>query len=111
MSPHFQAKMPRRVWEPIAGFPTYFVNRRGEIRNSRKQVMRTFMLHNGPSLTLSVKDEKTTVRVARIVGAAFCEDYADDLYPVFRNGKHHDCRACNLRWVTRSEIMKGTRKK
>ncbi len=106
----FKPKLSRRVWEPITGFPTYFVNRRGEIRNSRKQVLKTFIVNNGPSLTLSVKDEKTTVRVARIVGAAFCEDYADDLYPVFRNGNHRDCRACNLRWVTRSEIMKPRKK-
>lgn len=110
MSPQFQPKLSRRVWEPIEGFPGYFVNRRGEIVNTKKRILKTYFVSGGLAVTLSLKDEKTTVRIARIVGATFCDDYADDLYPVFRNGNHRDCRACNLRWVTRSEIMKPRKK-
>lgn len=90
-------------WLPIKGFPGYEVAPMGAIRRNGV-LLRTFMVSNGLSLTLSTNDEKTTVRLARIVGAAFCHDFHPSLVPVYLDGDRTNCRARNLKWVSRSEI-------
>lgn len=103
--------MKRAVWKTIPGFMgKYEVSDAGQIRRvGTGRVLKAYPSASGlgHALSLSVNDEKTTVRVARIVGAAFCPDFREDLYPVFRNGNTNDYRAKNLRWVPRSVVSKN----
>lgn len=111
MSPIFKAKPSSRIWKDIPGCPGYQISVRGQVRNPQRKPLKTFLASGGMMITITCGGDKTTFRIARLVGAAFCDDYAGDLYPMYLNGRKTDCRARNLRWVTRSEIMKGTRKK
>lgn len=102
--------MKKETWKPVPGFAPYEVSDLGNIRRGptgRNLKRQKSACGIGHMLTVSIKGEKTTVRVARIVGAAFCPDFREDLYPVFRNGNTNDYRAKNLRWVPRSVVSKN----
>lgn len=99
--------MKRPQWKPIPGFEAYEVSDQGRIRRvatGRVLKHQKAACGLGHMVTVSVRDEKTTLRVARVVGAAFCPDFAEDRYPVYRNGNTNDYRAKNLKWVPRAEV-------
>ena len=99
--------MKRPQWKPIPGFEAYEVSDQGQIRRvATGRVLKRQRPSSGAGhmVFVSVGDVKSTLRVARVVGAAFCPDFAEDLYPVFRNGNTNDYRAKNLKWVRRAEV-------
>jgi len=53
---------------------------------------------------VKIKTIPNSVRIARLVGAAFCPDFRADLLPKHINGDKTDCRAKNLLWVPRREV-------
>lgn len=102
--------MKRATWKPVPGFAgRYEVSDAGQVRRvSTGRILKPQKPSSGTGhmLFFSVRDEKTTVRLARLVGAAFCPDFAPEKVPVFRNGNTNDYRAKNLRWVPRSVVSK-----
>jgi len=99
--------MKKETWKPIPGFAPYEVSDLGNIRrgpSGRILKRQKSACGIGHMLTVSIKGEKTTLRVARIVGAAFCPDFDTEKVPAFRNGNTNDYRAKNLKWVPRSEV-------
>ncbi len=99
--------MKKETWKPVPGFVPYEVSDLGNIRRGptgRNLKRQKSACGIGHMLTVSIKGEKTTLRVARIVGAAFCPDFDPELVPTFRNGNTNDYRAKNLKWVSRSEV-------
>jgi len=47
------------------------------------------------------------LQVSRLVGAAFCPDYKSSLVAGHKDGDKSNCRASNLLWLTRSQLVKA----
>jgi hypothetical protein len=96
----------REQWATIAAFPDYQVSDRGRIRRASDGFI--YRLTTAPqgyrTLTLTIKRCPQTLRIARIVGAAFCPDYHRSLFPVYLDGQKANCAASNLKWVPRSAV-------
>ena len=97
-------------WRAIKGFRSYKVSNTGFVRRDGK-ILKTFYVSNGMSLTLSQDDEKTTKRVAHLVGAAFNRSYSANKVPVYRDGDRSNCNFLNLKWVKRSVVTKNGKEK
>lgn len=91
-------------WKKIEKSPTYEVSNLGRVRNSRGKILRMSFVSGGLAATLCVESEKTSVRLARLVGKAFCNGYRDDRYPIYKDGDNSNCAASNLKWVPRSKV-------
>lgn len=93
-------------WRPTH-LPGIEVSNEGRLRKGRR-FHYTFSTAKDGSLvrTITVAGIPNTVRLARLVGAAFCKDYNPDRYPVYKNGDRSDCRAANLRWVGRGKVQR-----
>lgn len=99
--------MKHRIqWKPVIGFEAYEVSNTGRVRraDNKRPIQRQKSHSRGHMIQLSSGGVRSTLRLARIVGATFCPDYREDRYPLFRNGDSSDYRARNLKWVPRSEI-------
>lgn len=91
-------------WTPIDGHPGYKVSSDGRILGKHGRTLRTSYVSGGLMFTVKRNGEDTTLRVARVVGKAFCPDYSPFLVPSYANGDRMDCRAKNLKWVPRGQI-------
>ena len=61
-------------WTPIDGHPGYKVSSDGRILGKHKRILRTSYVSGGLMFTVKRNGEDTTLRVARVVGKAFCPD-------------------------------------
>jgi hypothetical protein len=91
-------------WKPIKTHLTYQVSRCGQIRNSRGKILARTRVMNGLSVAVSENAVRSNLRVARVVGEAFCEDFNQYKAPIFLDGDFRNCHASNLKWVPRSAV-------
>lgn len=91
-------------WVAIPGHKGYYVSPEGRVKNSRGLVLTPTLVSGGLSYTLYDRNTKTSVRLSRLVGEAFCGDYGNHKYPLYVNGDRFDCRASNIKWVPRSKV-------
>lgn len=91
-------------WKNIASLPGYQISNLGRLRSGN--LIRKVSKDYTGSLTVTVKkgDYTTNVRIARLVGEAFCRRYDPSLRPIYRNGDRSDCRPRNLKWVPPSQV-------
>ena len=96
----------------VPGYTRYMVTDKGDVvcRCTGKPRNR----HAGTSnqnLKVSLKSDADGLHqalvVARLVGAAFCPDYSEHRYPQYIDRDPENCRATNLRWVSRAEVTVG----
>ena len=55
-------------------------------------------------MNLTVNGYSSVKVVDRLVGEAFCPDYAPHLRAVYKNGNRADVRASNLKWVSVADV-------
>ena len=96
--------MPKELWKPVPGLPGREISNLGRLRHGPRIYRTGCYGTNGRSATVKINSVPTNVRIARLVGAAFCDDYQPDRLPVHRNKDKGDCRAINLQWVPRSQV-------
>lgn len=98
--------MEREYWKSVEGFSKYRVSDLGNIKNIKTGKVLKYQTVGGKA-TVTLMDNECkphTVIVARIVAKAFVERRYDDAdYIEHKNGDKFDCRAENLRWVSRSK--------
>ena len=94
-------------WKPIPGFPNYSVSNMGRIRNQHGKVMRPRLSYAGKKpvrLTIILKDASGKPRYVFIhkeVARAFVANPHNYPFVTFKNKNFRDCKAQNLRWVSR----------
>jgi hypothetical protein len=86
--------MTLEIWQSIPGFPGYQVSDQGQVARGSK-ARRLSLVSGGMAVQLAV---------ARLVGAAFCPDYAPELRVIYKDGNCANCAADNLQWVPRSFV-------
>jgi hypothetical protein len=96
--------MKQETWKKIEDHETYEVSDFGRLKNSRGTILKVGFIAGGLATTLCENNTMAHVRVARLVGRAFCPGYRKGLIPVYKDGDRHNCAASNLKWVPRSEI-------
>jgi hypothetical protein len=107
--------MKRQIWKPIVvtdhkGNPvttTYEISNDGQVRSNgwRKIPKKIGSDVNGsPTFQIRCNDDAYNLRVARVVGRAFCPEFHEDLRPVHKDGNRANCAAKNLKWVPRSQV-------
>jgi len=101
-------------WRAVKGFPNYVVSDTGEIKNvnTGKNIAICYS-HNGyHRVTLWRDGEQYSLRLCRIVAAAFCDGYFDGAEVNHKDENiENDC-ASNLEWVSHIDNMNyGTRTK
>ena len=99
----------KEQWKTIPGFRIHEVSNHGRVRKQRlfksPFVYKTTKdVNGGISVNLTINRMPGVLRVARLVGQAFCKDFRPDLRPVHLDGNKSNCRADNLKWVSISEI-------
>lgn len=92
-------------WKTILETELIEVSDTGIVRHSiTKKPYRTWPCPRGHQcLTVFVSGVKTSFRVHRLVGQAFCPDYRPHLRPRYRDGSKNPL-AANLEWVTVATI-------
>ena len=95
--------MKKERWKPVPGFPNYEVSDHGRIRTSDR-IIRTFLVSGGLAFTATKNGTPSSLRVARLVGRAFCKDYGRKLYPLYRDTDRTNCHWRNLMWVPRGGV-------
>jgi NUMOD4 motif len=91
-------------WKSIEGHPDYYISSSGRIRNKHGRILKTFLISGGLSVAVCENNEKTTLRIAREVGRAFCRRFREGLVPRYVDGDRTNCTTGNIRWVLRSKI-------
>lgn len=97
-------------WRPVKGYEgLYEVNSEGDIRSLTHDEIKIPWTHpNGYSFVWLYKDNvKYNARVHRVVAEAFIENPDNKPFIDHINRDRTDNRACNLRWVTKSENMRN----
>jgi len=107
---------PTEQWKPVAHFPRYQVSNLGRIRKSlpldRWKILSMSSDAKGYlQASLNAGGYGIGVKVARVVGKAFCPDFSDDKIAFYKDGDKLNCRATNLAWITRSQAWKLAKKK
>ena len=95
-------------WKEIPGFPKYEVSDHGRIRTKEgrtsDRIIRTFLISGGLAFTATKNGTPSSLRVARLVGRAFCKDYGEKLYARYRDTDRTNCHYRNLMWVPRGGV-------
>ena len=95
--------------ETWAGIPLHHyaeISNLGRLRHSQtKRTVATWPDINGHLCSsLRFQGNQTSVRISRLVGAAFCPSYRQHLRPFYVDGNKTNCRATNLKWVPMSRL-------
>ena len=95
-------------WLPIFDMEDYEVSNLGAIRNARTdRILKTFYDRYGnEQVRLYVERQRHTYQVSRLVALAFCDGYEKGLEVWHMDGNRRNNRADNLKWKTRSFIIK-----
>lgn len=93
-------------WKPVPGYPNYEVSDHGRIRNGDGRILRTFLVSGGLAFTAVKNGTPSSLRVARLVGQAFCKDYGEKLYPRYVDLDRTNCHWRNLMWVPRAAVTR-----
>jgi hypothetical protein len=100
-----ETKTTTEIWKNIPSTPGYQISNLGRLRTKGGSLRKACKDQNGSlTVAIKIKNYQTTVRIARLVGEAFCRGYRPELRPIYRNGDRSDCRPCNLRWVPQSKV-------
>ena len=97
--------MKKERWTKIPDYPNYEVSDHGRIRTSDR-IIRTFLVSGGLAFTATKNGTPSSLRVARLVGKAFCKDYGEKLYARYWDGDRRNCHYRNLKWVTRDGVTR-----
>lgn len=103
--------MEQEVWKDIEGYEgKYQVSNLGRVKSlsyrhtGREQILETWESHNGYLKVNMYKNGRMLqLYLHRLVAIAFIPNPEGKPEVDHINGKKHDCRACNLRWVTSIE--------
>lgn len=104
--------MEYEEWRVVHDFPKYEVSSQGRIRHVETQDVRKVQInHRGfPTLVLydSLSPSRYIRQLNKLVAEAFCPPpkYSDQTAVWHENGDLTDCRASNLKWDTRSRVLK-----
>lgn len=91
-------------WAPVDSLPGVEISNTGILRKGRI-VYRLYKDCMGALIcAVRVAGIPNNVRIARLVGEAFCPDFEPSLRPIHRDGDRSNCHACNLRWVPQSMV-------
>lgn len=92
-------------WNSIKGYEgLYWVNRKGQIKNSSGRILKPFDNGTGYSrVTLMKEGVKSNVLVHRIVAETFIDNPENKPEVNHKNKHRYNNWACNLEWCTRSE--------
>lgn len=95
----------KELWKIIPSETNYEVSNHGQVRraDNRRNIRPQFDVHGALQIQLSTNGVKTTYRLARLVGAAFCRYYDVRKIVDFRDGDPNNCRADNLIWRSRKK--------
>lgn len=88
----------------IPDFPGYKISDTGVLTHGRRILKLSASANGSPVVQLRQRGVPTTLRIARLVGAAFCPDYQPELRVRFLDGNTANCAAANLTWVSRSLV-------
>ena len=94
-------------WVTVEGFPSYEVNRLGQVRR-KAQLLSPGSIPSG-HLTVALcrgKGKPKSMYVHRLIALAFMENPDDKPLVNHKNGNPKDNRLENLEWVTYSENIK-----
>jgi hypothetical protein len=99
----------KELWKPIPKLPYREVSNKGRVRKImalKKPLFYSYTKDSNGHLIIQIRSNgvPNNLRVSRLVGEAFCEDYNPELRPRFVDGDKTNCHADNLKWVTVSEI-------
>lgn len=93
-------------WKAVKGFEDYYeVSDLGRVRNSRKQILRTYIINSGyEGIKFTVKGIRTSHLVHRLVLDTFkpSSDVTKKEVNHIDENKHNNCLS-NLEWVTSKE--------
>lgn len=99
--------MKKENWKTVEGFEPYQVSNLGNVRGKFGKILRSSFVTGGLAVVFICDGKRTSKRVARLVGEAFCKDYATDRYPTYKDGNPHNCIDSNLKWVPRQVVAKA----
>lgn len=99
----------KEEWRKIPGFEWREVSNRGRVRKlvaMKRPVYYKLVPDMTGHLTFQFthKGMPHKMRVARLVGDAFCPDFSPERRAVYLDGDRSNCRADNLKWTSVSEI-------
>jgi hypothetical protein len=77
-----------------------------EIQRTRRNFIKKTPADSNGHLTvqLSADGVPNNLRVARLVGQAFCREFRPWLRPLYLDGNKANCAASNLQWVPQSAV-------
>ena len=95
-------------WKKIEGFDYYEVSNLGNVRKLLpfgRTHQRTVSMDRGHNV-IQIKQDGIchSLRISRLVGAAFCKDFKQEFRPIFKDGNKANCQALNLKWVPVSQV-------
>ena len=96
-------------WKQIPGFPGREVSNLGRVRRmdslKRPIYYRTYQdAYGHVKLQIRYQNTPNSLRLARLVGAAFCPSFKPELRQVYKDGDKTNCAASNLKWVSQSKV-------
>lgn len=97
-------------WLPSKEFSNYEISDAGNIRNATTgRILKQSITARGyKQVCLHDNKKQYTRKVARMVGDTFLEKESDDLDITYRDGDKLNCRADNLEYCTRKELINRT---
>lgn len=94
----------KEIWKIVPDLPDYRVSNLGRLRRGDRLCSLSRDRSGAVVIAVEKNGYTTTLRIARLVGAAFCKNFRPELRAVYRNGNREDCRPRNLKWVRQSEV-------
>jgi len=95
--------MSIETWQALPGYPGYQVSDWGRVARGSKP-RRLSLVSGGMAVQLTSRGAPSSLRVAHLVGAAFCPGYRPELRVIYKDGNCTNCAAGNLQWVHRSAV-------
>ena len=89
------------IWKDVPDVLNYEASNRGRIRHKKHKRILKVQTYNGyRTLPLDSTKGRITIRLGRLVGRLFNDDYDENMQVDHINGDKSDDRAENLRFVT-----------
>jgi hypothetical protein len=82
----------------------YKISNYGRLFSLREKELKLIFISGGLAATVSVQGKLKCVRISRLVGEAFCNDYRKNRYPIYIDGNRYNNSSTNLKWVSRKEV-------